>query len=189
MGELTRVKLRAGSTASGWALSGGGRIAVVVAAACVGSLSLLRFGPSERGAYGALFVGVLAWIAVHDLITRRIPNRVVIPAALLALAGRCAIEPHHALSWAIGGIGAGAALFALALVNPAGLGMGDVKLALLLGFGLGRGVLAALFIGFVAAGLYGVALIAFRGTEARKTTFAFGPFLGAAAVVVFLLSG
>jgi leader peptidase (prepilin peptidase) / N-methyltransferase len=189
MRKPTRFHLRAGSAASGWAVSSSGRIAVVVAAVCIGSLSLVRFGLSWRGAYGALFVGVLAWLGVHDLITRRIPNRVVVPAALLALAGRSAIEPDHALSWAIGGIGAGGALFALALANPAGLGMGDVKLALLLGFGLGRGVLGALFIGFVAAGLYGVALIAFRGTEARKTTFAFGPFLGAAGVVVFLLSG
>ena len=180
--------VRTGATESGArVLSGRGRLAAGVAATALASVALVRFGLGGLGAYGAFFVGVVAWIGLHDLLTRRIPNSVVLPAALLALAGRCALEPSHALRWSVAGLAAGAMLLILALVRPAGLGMGDVKFGLLLGFGLGSSIVAALVLAFVGAAVYGLVVIAVRGLEARTATFAFGPWLGAAAVAVFLV--
>ena len=78
-----------------------------------------------------------------------IPNRIVLPAAAIVLVAQTALDPSP--EWAIAGLGAALFLFLAALAYPAGMGMGDVKLALLLGFGLGRTVPVAMLVGMVAA--------------------------------------
>ena len=88
----------------------------------------------------AFFAAVLVALSVIDVRTRRLPNRIVLPAAALVLAAQIAIAPDRALEWTLGALGAFAFLLAAALLNPAGLGMGDVKLALLLGAALGWAV-------------------------------------------------
>ena len=80
-----------------------------------------------------------------------------------------------------------ATIFAIAhLFYPTGLGMGDVKLALLLGALLGTAVLSALTLGSLAAGVFGLILLARGGSVARKTAIPFGPFLGFGAIAVLL---
>jgi leader peptidase (prepilin peptidase)/N-methyltransferase len=75
----------------------------------------------------------------------------------------------------------------LALVYPAGLGMGDVKLALLLGAALGGAVLPALLVGTLAAGAAGLVVLARQGLGARRRALPFGPFLAFGAITILLL--
>lgn len=126
----------------------------------------------------AFFAAALVVLAVIDVRTRRLPNRIVLPAAAVVLAAQIAIAPDRALEWTLGALGAFAFLLAAALLNPAGLGMGDVKLALLLGAALGWAVAPALLIGLMAAALAGVVMVVRNGWAAgRKATLPLGPFL------------
>ena len=135
----------------------------------------------------AFFAAVLVVLAVIDLRTRRLPNRIVLPAAALVLAAQIAIAPDRALEWTLGAAGAFTFLLVAALVNPAGLGMGDVKLALLLGAALGWGVAPALFIGLAAASVAGIVLIARGGWAARKTAIPLGPFLALGGIAAIFI--
>ena len=135
----------------------------------------------------AFFAAVLVVLAVIDVRTRRLPNRIVLPAAALVLAAQIAIAPDRALEWTLAAAGAFTFLLVAALVNPAGLGMGDVKLALLLGAALGWGVAPALFIGLAAASIAGIALIARGGWAARKTAIPLGPFLALGGIAAIFI--
>src|SRR6266536_666320 len=135
----------------------------------------------------AFFAAVLVVLSVIDLKTRRLPNRIVLPAAALVLCAQIAISPGRWLEWTLAAAGAFTFLLVAALVNPAGLGMGDVKLALLLGAALGWAVAPALFIGLAAAALAGVVLVARGGWAARKTAVPLGPFLALGGIAAFFL--
>jgi leader peptidase (prepilin peptidase)/N-methyltransferase len=135
----------------------------------------------------AFFAAVLIVLSVIDLRTRRLPNRIVLPAAAVVLVAQIAIAPGRALEWTLAAGGAFALLLVAALVNPAGLGMGDVKLALLLGAALGWAVAPALFIGFAAAALAGIVLVARGGWGARKTAIPLGPFLALGGIVALFI--
>ena len=143
--------------------------------------SVARFGLTPDALVAAAFCVVLVAVSVIDLEYRLIPNRIVVPAAAVALAAQTAIHPS--LEWLIGALGASAFLLAAALAYPAGMGMGDVKLALLLGAMLGRTVPVALMVGMLAALVPAVALIARHGTAARRMGIPFGPFLSLGGVV------
>jgi leader peptidase (prepilin peptidase) / N-methyltransferase len=130
------------------------------------------------------FCWVVLVLSVTDLERRRIPNRIVLPAAAVVLAAQTALQPGP--QWAVGALGAGGLLLAAALAYPAGLGMGDVKLALLLGAMLGRTVPLALFVGLVAASFLALALLIRHGARARKMAIPFGPFLAIGAIVALL---
>jgi leader peptidase (prepilin peptidase) / N-methyltransferase len=131
----------------------------------------------------ALFSGVLVVLAVIDARTRRLPNRIVLPAAGVVLAAQVAIAPGHALEWVLAALGAFLVMFLAHLAYPAGLGLGDVKLALLLGAALGWAVGAALALGFVAAAVVGLGLLVRGGWGARKRTMPLGPFFAAGGLV------
>jgi|SRR5215211_1266947 len=135
----------------------------------------------------AFFVGVLVVLSVIDIRTRRLPNRIVLPAAAIVFAAQVALEPERALEWTLAAVGAFAALYVIAAINPAGLGMGDVKLALLLGAALGWQVLAALVVGFLLAAVAGILMIVRSGWRARKSTLPLGPFLAAGGIAALLL--
>jgi len=135
----------------------------------------------------AFFAAILVVLAVIDLRTRRLPNRIVLPAAAFVLAAQIAIAPDRALEWTLAAAGAFTFLLVAALVNPAGMGMGDVKLALLLGAALGWAVAPALFIGLAAAALAGVVLIVRGGWAARKTAIPLGPFLALGGIVALFI--
>jgi|SRR5579884_139187 len=140
-----------------------------------------KFGLSGDAFVGAFFCLTLVAVSATDVEHRIIPNRIVVPAGLLVLAANTALHPGP--RWAIAAFAASGFLFAAALAYPAGMGMGDVKLAFLMGAALGTSVAPAMFIGMVSALVPGLYLIARHGTKARKMGVPFGPFLALGSVV------
>src|SRR5207247_3069301 len=110
---------------------------------------VLAFGLTAQAAVAALFCAVLVAVSVIDLEHHIIPNRIVLPATIVVLAANTArdLSPE----WALAALAGSGFLFAAALAYPAGMGMGDVKLALLMGAARGRTVSVALIAGRVAA--------------------------------------
>jgi leader peptidase (prepilin peptidase)/N-methyltransferase len=155
--------------------------------------SVLVWGEDESGlssgegwgglALALLLVAALATITLTDLERRVIPNRVLLPAAVVGLAIAAASDPGGLVERAIAAAAAGGTLFVVALAYPRGMGMGDVKLVAVMGLYLGRAVAPALLVGFGAGALVGLALIARHGSGARKRAVPFGPFLALGGVV------
>ena len=161
------------------------RVALPFAAA-LGAAVLARYGLDAAGVIAAFTCIVLVALSLIDLGSHRLPNRIVLPAAALVLTARLATAPHHWTAWVGAALGAFAGFLMLALIYPAGLGMGDVKLMLLLGATLGGAVLPALLIGTLAGSIAALILLVRHGTAARRRAIAFGPFLSFGAVVVIL---
>jgi leader peptidase (prepilin peptidase) / N-methyltransferase len=141
----------------------------------------VRFGLSWYAVIAAVFCVVLVAISAIDLEHRIVPNRIVIPAAAAALIVQLVREPS--IEWPLAALGASLFLFVAVVAYPRGMGMGDVKLALLLGAVLGRDVAPGLLIGMVAGLVLAVFLLASRGAGARKLAIPFAPFLAFGAVV------
>jgi leader peptidase (prepilin peptidase)/N-methyltransferase len=155
--------------------------AVEASAALLVAGSVWKFGLHAEALVAALFCLALVAVSATDLEHRIIPNRIVLPAAAAVLVAQTAVKPSP--EWAIAAAGAFTLMLVLALIYPAGMGMGDVKLALLLGAMLGRTVPVALMVAVVAAMVPAVVLIARHGSKARKMGVPFGPFLALGAVV------
>jgi leader peptidase (prepilin peptidase)/N-methyltransferase len=148
---------------------------------------LLRFGATPRAAVGAFFCAVLVAVSAIDVEHRIVPNRIVVPAAAVVLAAQTAIDPSP--EWAIGSLGAALFLFVAVLAYPKGMGMGDVKLALLLGAALGRTVPVALMAGMLSALVPAAVLFARHGAAARKKAIPFAPFLALGGVLALFAGG
>jgi leader peptidase (prepilin peptidase)/N-methyltransferase len=151
-------------------------VTALLVAAC-----FLDFGLSGEAVVAAFFCCVLVAVSVTDLERGVIPNRIVLPAAGIVLVARTVLDPSP--EWLIAGLGAALFFFLAALAYPAGMGMGDVKLALLLGFALGRTVPVAMMIGMISALVPAVVLLARHGSAARKMKIRFGPFLAFGGVI------
>jgi leader peptidase (prepilin peptidase)/N-methyltransferase len=143
--------------------------------------SVWKFGLTGDAAVAAFFCLALVTVSATDIEHRIIPNRIVLPAAAIVLAANTALHPSPV--WAIAAVAAAGFLFAAALAYPKGMGMGDVKLALLMGAALGKSVSVAMMIGMVAALVPGVYLLARHGSAARTIRIPFGPFLALGSVV------
>ena len=141
----------------------------------------LKFGLTADAAVAAFFCAVLVAISATDVERRIIPNRIVLPAAVVVLAANTMLHPS--VEWAVAGLGAALFLFVAALAYPGGMGMGDVKLALLLGVMLGRTVPVAMMVGMLSAIVPSVVLFARHGSAARKMRIPFGPFLAFGGIV------
>ncbi|MFF8259199.1 prepilin peptidase [Streptomyces virginiae] len=176
-----------------------GRRAVLPAVLTGGVCALIAAAVGARpeaAAYAAL-APLLVLLALVDRAVHRLPDVLTLPlaAAAAALLGLAALLPGSAGSWRLallGGGALGAAYLLLHLINPAGMGFGDVKLALSLGVALGWygwGVWATgAFLGLLYGSLYGLALL-LRGSATREQGFAFGPFMAAGALTGVLLGG
>jgi leader peptidase (prepilin peptidase)/N-methyltransferase len=143
--------------------------------------SVLAFGLSAEAAVASFFCTALVTVSVVDLERHIIPNRIVLPAAAVILAAKTLLFPSP--EWAVAAFGAALFLFLAALAYPAGMGMGDVKLALLLGAILGRTVPVAMMIAMIAALVPAIILLIRHGSTARKMEIPFGPFLAFGGVV------
>jgi len=143
--------------------------------------SLLFFGLNATALVAVVFCVALVAISATDFEHRIIPNRVVLPAAAIVLVGRTVIDPSP--EWTIAAVAAAGFLLVALLVYPGGMGMGDVKLALLLGAMLGWTVGVALMIGMFAALVPSIVLFARHGSAARKMAVPFGPFLALGGLV------
>jgi leader peptidase (prepilin peptidase)/N-methyltransferase len=143
----------------------------------------LAFGVTPEAFVAAFFCAVLVVLSAIDVERHILPDKIVLPSAGIVLAAQLALYPDRWLEWILAPLGAALFLFAALLAYPKGMGMGDVKLCLLLGAMLGKLVLVALMIGMVAALVPAVVLLARHGSAARKMAIPFGPFLAFGAVV------
>ena len=143
--------------------------------------SVLRFGLSLEALTAAVFCAVLVVLSAIDVEHRIVPNRIVLPAAGVVLALQLVREPS--VEWPLAALAAAGALLLAALAYPKGLGMGDVKLALLLGAMLGSTVAVALGVGILAALVPAILLLVRHGAKARKMGIPFAPFLALGGVV------
>jgi leader peptidase (prepilin peptidase) / N-methyltransferase len=155
--------------------------AVELATALLVAGCVLAFGLTAHAAVAAFFCCVLVAVSAIDVAHRIIPNKIVVPAAAIVLVANSVLTSSP--RWAIGALAASGFLFAAALAYPAGMGMGDVKLALLMGAALGKTVSVALMVGMLAAMVPGIYLFARHGKAARKMGVPFGPFLALGSVV------
>lgn len=154
---------------------------LVVAMALLGGACGLAFGATLEAAAAAALCWILVAITRTDLEHRLIPDRIVLPGVVLVLALRTLDDPS--VEWLAAALVAALLLFVVVLIYPQGLGMGDVKLAGLLGAGLGYYVGIGMFIGFLLAFVPAAALLVRRGREARKEAIPLGPFLALGAVI------
>jgi leader peptidase (prepilin peptidase)/N-methyltransferase len=155
--------------------------AVEVATAVLVAACVWKFGLTMDAAVAAFFCAVLVAVTATDLTHRIIPNRIVVPAAALVLVANTALHPSPV--WAVAAVAAAGFLFAAALAYPAGMGMGDVKLALLMGAALGKTVSVAMMSGMLFALVPSMYLLARHGQKARKMGIPFGPFLALGSVL------
>ncbi len=138
----------------------------------------------------AFVAAVLVLLAAIDLEHRIIPNRIVLPAAAVALLGRIALTPGHAAQYTLAALLAALFLFLPRLLNADAMGMGDVKLGLLIGAALGWGAASALALGLLFVFPVALVIVIRRGVAtARRTTIPMGPFLVLGALVVLLGPG
>ncbi len=137
-------------------------------------------------ALGLVFVTTLVAITLTDLEQRIIPNKILIVAAALGTAIAAVGDPGSLPERAISAAAAGGLLFGAALAYPRGMGLGDVKLAAVMGLFLGRNVAPAILVALLAGSLVGLAMIARDGAGARKKAIPFGPFLALGGVVGLL---
>ena len=148
-------------------------VAVVIAKGSTASIAL-----------GLVFVTLLVLVALIDLEHRIIPNRLLTPAAVLAVAILALAAPAALPEHLIAGAAAGAFFLLAALAYPRGMGMGDVKLAAVMGLYLGVAVAPALLVALAAGTVVGVAIMVYKGAAAgRKTAVPFGPFLALGGLV------
>jgi leader peptidase (prepilin peptidase)/N-methyltransferase len=157
-------------------------VELATGALCVGAV--VAGGGRARVALGIGLILLVVPIALIDLETRLIPNRLTLPGALLALILGTALDPGGQPGRLIAAAAAGGFLLVAALAYPGGMGMGDVKLAATMGLFLGSAVAPALLLAMLAGTLVGVVIIARKGASAgRKTAVPFGPFLALGAIV------
>jgi leader peptidase (prepilin peptidase)/N-methyltransferase len=144
------------------------------------------WGEPTEVALGLVFVTTLLAITVTDLELRVIPNKILVVAAVLAVAIAAVGDPGSLPQRAIAAAATGGLFFLVALAYPRGMGLGDVKLAAVMGLFLGRNVAPAILVALLTGSMVGLALIARHGASARKRAIPFGPFLALGGVVGLL---
>jgi leader peptidase (prepilin peptidase)/N-methyltransferase len=202
--EPWRVACPAGHPLPGWlgpvpCAACPGRVPVrlpLAAALCCAALAA-AVGPRPELAVWLAAVPVVVLLAAVDLAVQRLPDVLTLPlaAAVAGGLGLAALLPGAAGDWPralLGGAVLTGCYLVLFLVNPAGLGFGDVKLATTLGVALGwygwDAVLLGTFAGFALATGYGLCLVALR-RSGRRTAVAFGPSMALGALAAVLVAG
>ena len=161
------------------------RYPVVEAATCLLLVAVVLAKGADNDAWlGLAFVLLLVPVTLIDLDHRIIPNTLMLVGTVVSLAIVLLTQPDSLTEHLIAAAGAGGFLLIAALAYPAGMGMGDVKLAGVMGLFLGRAVGPAMLVALVAGSVVGAAIIARKGaTEGRKTAIPFGPYLAFGGVV------
>jgi leader peptidase (prepilin peptidase) / N-methyltransferase len=137
-------------------------------------------------ALGLVFVATLGAITLTDLEQRIIPNRILLVSAVAGVAILLLADPSSLPEHGFAAFAAGGVLLLAALAYPGGMGMGDVKLAALMGLYLGSAVVPAVLVALIAGALVGVGVILREGTAGRKRRIPFGPFLALGGLVGLL---
>ncbi|MDP9188251.1 MAG: prepilin peptidase [Actinomycetota bacterium] len=132
---------------------------------------------------GLSLAALLAVVTATDVRSRLIPDEALLAAALAVLVISALAAAQTLPERLAAAAGAGGFLFAAAVARPEGMGLGDVKLAAVLGLFLGRAVVMALLVALIAGALAGLALVARHGLAARSRMIPFAPFLAIGAAV------
>jgi leader peptidase (prepilin peptidase) / N-methyltransferase len=157
-------------------------VEALTAALCAGAV--LVHHTAAGIALSVVLILLLVPAAAIDLEHRIIPNRITGLGAVLALGVGLALDPAGEPERLIAAVAAGGFLLVAALAYPGGMGMGDVKLAGMMGLFLGRSVAPALMIALVSGVVAGLVVISRKGVkQGRKTAVPFGPFLAFGAIV------
>jgi len=154
---------------------------VALGTALLGGACGLVFGFTLEALAAVVFCWVLVIVTRSDFETRLIPDKIILPGAVVLLALRTIDDPS--VEWILCALAAGIVLFLVVLIYPRGLGMGDVKLSAFLGAGLGISVIVAMFVGFFVAFLPAALLFVRHGRDARKQSIPLGPFLALGGVI------
>lgn len=173
---VLRGRCRSCGVRIGWRYPAVELTTAVLISACV-----LRLGATPKAAVAAFFCAVLVAIATIDIEHRIIPNRIVLPSAAAVLAAQTAID--LSATWVIAAVGGAFVFLLTALAYPGGMGMGDVKLVLLLGAMLGTTLPVGLLIGLVTALVPSIVLLARHGKQARTMGVPLAPFLALGGIV------
>jgi leader peptidase (prepilin peptidase) / N-methyltransferase len=185
-GSMSSASLLAGvgAPAAGVKLSRrSGAVALLAVAVVALAFSVL---PLDRAVVAASTGAVLVVLAAIDIDRRIIPNRIVLPATAIVLLEQIVLFPGQTLEWVLAAVIAAAVFILPQLLGRAWMGMGDVKLVLLLGVALGWGVLGATLIAFVCVLPVALVLFVRQGLGARKSMVPFGPLLALGALAVLL---
>jgi leader peptidase (prepilin peptidase)/N-methyltransferase len=146
-------------------------------------LCFLHFGLTAEAFVASFFCAVLVVLSAIDFERHILPDKIVLPSAAAVFLAQLVLYPERWLEWVLAPLGAALFLFLALLAYPKGMGMGDVKLCLLLGAMLGKLVVVALMIGMLSALVPALVLVARHGSAARKMAIPFGPFLAFGAVI------
>jgi leader peptidase (prepilin peptidase)/N-methyltransferase len=163
-------------------------VEALTALLCVGAV--LAGGSTASIVMNVAFILLLVPIALIDVEHRVIPNRLTALGALLAVGIGTALDASGEPERLIAGAAAAGALLIAALAYPGGMGMGDVKLAGVMGLFLGSAVAPAMLVALLAGVLFGALVVARKGARAgRKTAVPFGPFLAFGSLVGIFAGG
>lgn len=131
----------------------------------------------------ASLIALLWVVTLSDLRTRLVPDGALVVSLAIAVPVHLLSDPAVLPERLGAGLGTSAFLLAAALIRPDGMGLGDVKLAGVLGVYLGAAVIEAMVVAFAAGSVAGLWLLARHGWEARRQTIPFAPFLAIGALV------
>jgi leader peptidase (prepilin peptidase)/N-methyltransferase len=150
-------------------------------------LSFAVFGFEPEAVIAAFAAGALAVLAAIDIEHRVLPNRILYPSLAVVLVAQVAVAPDRAVEWLLAGLAAAAFLGLPLLVRRDAMGMGDIKLALLLGAVVGWKVFGAIVIGCIAMLPFALAML-LRDGSIRGATLPFGPFLAFGTLLLLFTS-
>lgn len=142
-----------------------------------------HIGLQPRLVPALLLTALVVPASVIDLKHRIIPDAINLPGAVLVYATAVAAQPDRWAELLIGGLAGLAFLGAAWFVSPKGMGLGDVKMVLMIGLALGKYIGVALVAAFCLSLIPSLGLLLVKGLRARKIGFPFGPFLAFGAVV------
>jgi leader peptidase (prepilin peptidase)/N-methyltransferase len=183
---LSWVVLRGRARCCGARISPRYPLTELAVAALFGAAVAVEWDDAARIAIDCVFVTMLAVVTLTDLERRIIPNKVLLAGAILCLAIAGPTDPGGLPERAIAAAAGGGLFFLVALAQPKGMGLGDVKLVATMGLFLGKAVAPAILIALLAGSAVGLAIIARRGSGARKLAIPFGPFLAFGGAVAML---
>jgi leader peptidase (prepilin peptidase) / N-methyltransferase len=162
------------------------RLAVAALTAGLFAAVTLKIGLEPRLVPALLLTAIVVPASVIDLRHRIIPNAINLPGAFLVFTAASFAEPGRMAEFAVAGFGCFVFLGIAWVISPRGMGLGDVKMALMIGLAVGHYAFVALLAGFFASTMLSAVLLMRGGLKARKSTFPFGPFLAFGAVVALL---
>ncbi len=158
-------------------------IAIAALMAALFALLVYRIGLEARLVPALILTALVVPAAIIDLNHRIIPDLINLPGAVLVFFAAGLAQPDRFVELLLGGLLCFLFLFLAWKVNPAGMGLGDVKMSLMIGLGLGWYAFTALLVAFTVSLVPSLYILARHGLKARKVGFPFGPFLAVGAIV------